>query len=230
MRALVRHRLSLVQMRTMVKNKVHAIVDKYGYRCEYSDMFGKAGIQWLKAQEMNEIDRLLLENHLCLIDSVKLQIGRVDDAIRMKACEDEDVRLLLSLTGMGVYTALLIRSEVGPIGRFSDYKKLVSWAGLAPSVHQSGDVEFYGRITKRGSPILRRALVEDARVAVRYDERLRAFYEHVAVRHGDQKATVAVACKMLKVVWFMLTRREAYENADLRRYGGKLKRLEMQKR
>jgi len=98
MRVLVRHRLSLVQMRTMLKNKVHAIVDKYGYRCEYSDMFGKAGIQWLKAQEMNEIDRLLLENHLCLIDSVKLQIGRVDDAIRMKACEDEDVRLLLSLT------------------------------------------------------------------------------------------------------------------------------------
>jgi len=135
MRALVRHRLSLVQMRTMVKNKVHAIVDKYGYRCECSDMFGKAGIQWLKAQETNEIDRLLLENHLCLIDSIKLQIGRVDDAIRMKACEDEDVRLLLSLTGMGVYTALLICSEVGSIGRFSDYKKLVSWAGLAPSVY-----------------------------------------------------------------------------------------------
>jgi hypothetical protein len=43
MRALVRHRLSLVQMRTMVKNKVHAILDKYSYRCEYSDMFGKAG-------------------------------------------------------------------------------------------------------------------------------------------------------------------------------------------
>lgn len=229
MRALVRHRLSLVQMRTMVKNKVHAIIDKYGYRCECSDMFGKAGIQWLKTQEMNQIDRLLLENHLSLIDSIKLQIGRVDDAIRMRACEDEDVRLLLSLTGMGVYTALLIRSEVGPIGRFSDYKKLVSWAGLAPSVHQSGNVEFYGRITKRGSAILRWALVEDARIAVRHDERLRAFYERVAKRHGDQKAAVAVACKMLKIVWFMLTRREVYEGADLRRYGEKLKRMEMRK-
>jgi len=49
-----------------------------------------------------------------------LQIGCVDDVIRMKACEDEDVRLLLSLTGMGVYTALLICSEVGSIGRFSE--------------------------------------------------------------------------------------------------------------
>lgn len=229
MRALVRHRLSLVQMRTMVKNKVHAIVDKYGYRCEYSDMFGKAGIQWLKSQEINQIDSLLLENHLSLIDSIKLQIGRVDDVIRARACEDEDVRLLLSLTGIDVYTALLIRSEVGPIERFSDYKKLVSWAGLAPSVHQSGNVEFHGRITKRGSTILRWALVEDARIAVRHDERMRAFYERVAKRHGDQKATVAVACKMLKIVWFMLTRREAYGDANVRRYGEKLKRIEMQK-
>src|SRR4030066_992170 len=65
-RALVRHRLSLVQMRTMIKNKVHAIVDKYGYRCEYSDMFGKAGVQWLKSQEINQIDSLLLENHFSL--------------------------------------------------------------------------------------------------------------------------------------------------------------------
>jgi len=73
-------------------------------------------------------------------------------------------------------------------------------------------------------------VVEDARIAVRFDERLRVFYERVARRHGDQKARVAVACMMLKIVWFMLTRREAYENADLRRYGEKLKRLEMQKR
>lgn len=229
MRALVRQRLSLVQMRTVVKNKAHAIVDKYGYRCEYSDMFGKAGMQWLWAQEMKAIDRLLLENHLSLIDSIKVQIGRIDEAIRVRACEDEDVRLLLSLTGMGVYTALLIRSEVGSIGRFSDYKKLVSWAGLAPSVYQSGNVEFCGRITKRGSSILRWALVEDARIAVRHDERMRVFYERVAKRHGDQKAMVAVACKMLKIVWFMLTRREAYEGANVRRYGEKLKRLETQK-
>ncbi len=154
-----------------------------------------------------------------------MQIGRVDEAIRTRACEDEDVRLLLSLTGIDVYTALLIRSEVGPIARFSDYKKLVSWAGLAPSVHQSGNVEYHGRITKRGSTILRWVMVEDARIAVRHDERMRAFYERVAKRHGDQKATVAVACKMLKIVWFMLIRKEPYESVDEGRYAKKLKSL-----
>jgi transposase len=47
------------------------------------------------------------------------------------------MRLLLSLTGIDVYTALLIKSEIGDIRRFPNYKKLVSWAGLAPSLHQS---------------------------------------------------------------------------------------------
>jgi len=226
MRALVRHRLSLVQMRTMVKNKVHAVIDKYSYRCECSDMFGKAGTMWLRALELGALDRLLLENHLGLIEFVNSQICRVDEVIRERACEDQDVRLLLSLTGVDVYTALLLRSEIGPIERFADFKRLVSWAGLAPSVHQSGNVEFHGRITKRGSSILRWALVEVAHVAVQRDERMKAFYLRVAARRGGQKAIVAVACKMLKIVWFMLTRREAYGNVNEKRYEEKLKRMD----
>jgi transposase len=226
MRALVRHRLSLVKMRTGLKNKVHAITDKYGYRCEYSDMFGKAETEWLRAQKVSELDHLLLENHLSLIASINSRISNVDEAIRERASQDEDVRLLLSMTGIDVYTALLLRSEIGPIVRFPTYKKLVSWAGLAPSVHQSGSVEYHGAITKRGSSILRWAVIEAARIAVMHDERLKAFYERVKERRGDQKATVAVACKMLKIVWTMLIRRETYGGANEKRYGEKLKKID----
>jgi transposase len=222
-RGLVRHRLSLVKMRTMVKNKVHALTDKYGYRCEFSDMFGKSGLAWLRTLEIGELDRLVLQNHLSHVESINLQIGRVDEAIRRKACLDEDVCLLLSLYGIDVYSALLIRSE---ISRFSDYKKLVSWAGLAPSVHQSGNVEYCGAISKQGSSMLRWVMVESARVAVRYDGRLGDFYERVRSRRGDGKATVAVANKMLKIIWTMLVRREVYGCVNERRYGEKLKRIE----
>lgn len=225
MRALVRHRLSLVKMRTMVKNMVHAITDRYGYRCEYSDMFGKAGMAWLVVQEMSVVDHLLLENHLSLIESINSQIAKVDVAIKERASQDEDVRLLLSLTGIDVYTALLIRSEVGPMSRFADYKKLVSWAGLAPSVHQSGNIEYNGSITKRGSSMLRWAMVEAARIAVVHDERFGAFHARVGARRGDQKATVAVANKMLKIIWTMLTRRETYCGVNEKGYGKKLKRI-----
>jgi hypothetical protein len=70
-------------------------------------------------------------------------------------------------------------------------------------------------------------MVEAARVAVQHDVKLGGFYERVRSRRGDQKAVVAVACKMLKIVWFMLTRREAYGGADRRHYGEKLKKIEL---
>ena len=69
-------------------------------------------------------------------------------------------------------------------------------------------------------------MVEAAWVAVRHDERMRGFYERVKRRRGSGKAVVAVACKMLKIIWFMLTRREAYQGWNGGRYGVKLKMLE----
>jgi len=103
MRSLVRHRLSLVKMRSMVKNKVHAISDRYGYRCEYSDMFGKAGMEWLRTLEFGELDRLVLENHLSLIEAINAQMKRVDEAIRKKASQNENIHLLLSCCGACCY-------------------------------------------------------------------------------------------------------------------------------
>lgn len=73
--------------------------------------------------------------------------------------------------------------------------------------------------------MLRWAMVECARMAIRFDEKMRGFYERVKYRRDDQKAIVAVACKMLKVIWFMLTRREPYESRDERLYGKKLNSL-----
>jgi len=208
----------------MVKNKVHALTDKYGYLCEFSDMFGALGLRWLKTREMGELDLLILENHLRHIESINLQIDVADEAIKMRACEDEDVRLLMSLPGIDVRTALLLKSEIGPIARFEDYKKLVSWAGLAPRVHQSGNVLWNGDVSKCGSSILRWAIVEAARTAVRYDEKLGEFYGRVKARRGGSKAIVAVGNKMLKIVWVMLVRRESYSGVNKELYEGKLNR------
>jgi hypothetical protein len=65
-------------------------------------------------------------------------------------------------------------------------------------------------------------MVEAARVAVNNDSRFGAFYERVKQRRGNQKAIVAVACKMLKIIWTMLTRKELYESRNQRRYEEKL--------
>ena len=63
------------------------------------------------------------------LDSIKKQVARVDDGIGIMASEDEYVKLLMSMTGIDVYAALLIRSETGDVSGFNNYKKL-AWAGL----------------------------------------------------------------------------------------------------
>jgi transposase len=223
MRYLLRHRASIVKIRTMVKNKVHALLDRNGIaNSEFSDLFGKRGMEWLKSVELSVLDRLMLDNHLEHLESLRRQVEAVDKEITLRASRDEYVKLLLSMTGVDIFTALLIRSEIGDISRFSSYKKLISWAGLAPSLHQSGSVEYHGRITKQGSRVLRWIMVEAARVAVNHDSKLSEFYERVKHRRGSQKAIVAVACKMLKIIWTMLTRNEPYESRNQRRYDRKL--------
>jgi transposase len=225
-RSLVRHRLSIVKLRSMTKNKVHALVDKNGLKHEFSDLFGKAGMRWLETLKLSSLDSLMLDNYLLHLENLDVQIERVDAEITTRATVDQDVRLLLSLTGVSVYTALLIKSEIGAIDRFSNYKKLISWAGLAPSLHQSGSVEYRGNITRQGSRMLRWIMVESARVASVHDPRLRVFYERVKRRRGDQKAVVAVACKMLKIIWFMLMKKEEYESTNKNRYAKKLNLLD----
>jgi hypothetical protein len=65
--------------------------------------------------------------------------------------------------------------------------------------------------------------------AVNHDERLRNFYLRIRERRGDQKAIVATANKMLKIIWTMLMSRETYRNADESRYGKKLKNIGAQR-
>lgn len=226
MRSLVRHRASLVRTRSQMKNKVHAAIDKYGLQPKFSDIFGKAGTEWLSGLDLGPVDKMILDNYLKMIQEIGQRISAVDQQITAIACKDEYVRLLMSMTGIDVYTALLIRSEICDITRFENYKKLVAWAGLAPSLYQSSNTLYTGRITKQGSRMLRWVMVEAARTAVNHDEKMKAFYTRIASRKGDQKAVVAVANKMLKIIWVVLTRREPYQSRNESLYNKKLNRLE----
>jgi transposase len=129
------------------------------------------------------------------------------------------------MPGIDFYSAMVIASEIGDVKRFPTQWKLVAYAGLAPSQHQSGEYERRGGITKQGSKWLRWILVQAAQHARQHDPRFKAYYERVAKRRGQQKAIVAVAKEMLVVIWFMLTRREPYRGQNLQLVERKLKRM-----
>jgi len=75
-------------MRTMMKNNVHALIGKYSFRHEFSDLFGKAGLEWLRTLELNTSDRLMLNNHLDHLENLNKQIQLVDEEIHSKASEE----------------------------------------------------------------------------------------------------------------------------------------------
>ena len=107
-----------------------------------------------------------------------------------------------------------ILAEIVDHRRFTDAEKLTSYAGLVSKHHNSGDTVRMGGITKRGSVWLRNAMMEAAFVAIRYDARIGAIYQRLAVRIGPMKARVAVARRVLEWVWEMLNSGTEYRTKD----------------
>jgi transposase len=225
-RSLVRHRIVLSRTKTKLANKVHAILDKYEYRTELTDMFGIHGIKWLKSLSVSPIDKIILDTTLASIESIDNQIEVVSKEIARYAWHDsKDIKILLSITGIDIFSAMLISTEIVDITRFATPWKLVSYAGLAPSTRESSGKTKTGRITKQGSPLLRWILVQCSLSAIKYDQHIRKFYERIKQRKGHGKAIVATAKEMLVIIWHMLTKHQLYRYMNRSRYEEKLERL-----
>ena len=125
---------------------------------------------------------------------------RIDET----ADTDPRARLLTTMYGIDNYSALTIVGEIGDIRRFSSSEKLISYAGLNPSVHQSGNTLRTGHISKQGNKNLRWILVQCSHVAVQGDTTLGRFYNRIKKRRGHNIAIVATARKMLKYAYAML--------------------------
>jgi len=118
------------------------------------------------------------------LEALDVQISLVEAKIAAIAVDDERVKLLMTMPGLDYFSASLLVAEIGDVNRFSSDKKFVAWAGLAPSVHQSGDKTVRGRITRQGNKLVRWVMVEAAQTARIHDEMFREFYERYAGRRG----------------------------------------------
>ncbi|MDG6934376.1 MAG: IS110 family transposase [Nitrososphaerota archaeon] len=135
--------------------------------------------------------------YLRLIHTVHTEILVLSGTLKQMAPEDEDVRLLMTIPGIGYYSALLIKSEIGNVDRFPDGEHLCSYAGLVPSVRSSGRYARHGSITKQGSRWLRWIMVEAAHAHAKHETSISGFYHSLAQRKGKQIASVATARKLL---------------------------------
>lgn len=210
---LLRFRASLVGIKTQTKNRVHSLLAKLNVREPegITDLFGKKGRQFLGGLSLPINSQFALRQYLKLIDQLEAQIHEGNGLIDQQFEGNEQAKLLQQLPGLGKYTSLILAVEIGPIDRFGTSKQLCSYAGLVPSIYQSGEHTRYGKI-KQGNHYIRWVLLEAVPKAIKKDKRLCEFYLRIADKKGKKKAKVAAARKMLTQIYHILKRKEVFRD------------------
>jgi len=203
-RGIVRHRVGLTQLRTSLKNRVRALVASHGATIRVNNIAGLTGKAALAALDLRDPVRERIDSYLNLIGALDAEITRARDTILAHADNDPRVRVLTQIPGVGKFIAMVVICEIADPHRFPDARHLVSWAGLAPTVRNSGTTTHIGHITRQGSPHLRWALVQAAHVAYRHPGPLNAMHTRISARRGNQIATVAVARRILELAYYGL--------------------------
>ena len=216
-RDLLRYRITLVHLRTGLKNRVHALLTRLGIYHSYSDLFGKEGRSFLSSLDLSLIHQRALDGYLCLIDTFNKLIKQAEEKIRKVVKESEEGQFLISLPGIGFFLAYLVLVEIGEIGRFPSEKRLCSYAGLVPSVHQSGSRSYHGHVSHKCNRYLQWGMIEAAQRAKGIDPFLRSYAEKIRRKKGASVATVAVARRLMVIVYHLLKERRPYYPPKLKR-------------
>jgi transposase len=229
LRRLTVRRDHLVKHRTRLKNQTHAILARNLVpTCPHADMFSGVGRRWLAKQDMPADERRSVEALLRQIDFHNEELKALERDIATQAVNDNVIARLMTVPGINVTVAVSIVAAVGDFKRFETPSQLVSYLGLNPRVHQSGNgPAVHGRITKTGRSHARGMLVEAAFAASKAPGPLRAFYRRVHTRRGFQIATVATARKLIVLCWHLITKGEDYAFARPSLIAHKRRQLEL---
>jgi transposase len=214
-RELLRYRASLISIRTGVKNRVHALLDKQGVFQPFSDLFRKAGRKFLDTLELRPVYQSTLDGYLRLIEWLEELEREVTAEITKMIKDNPDAKRLMTVPGIGVITAHLLLSEIGEIERFPTSKKLCSYGNLTPMTRQSSNHIWNGPVGRKGNLYIKWAMIEAAQHATHMDPAMGAFYDKLRISKGNAKARVAVARKLLTAVYYILKRKEEYKANSL---------------
>jgi len=225
LRALLSHRRRLVSLQTTAKNRLQSVLHRLNLRPPQGDAFAHKQRAWWQALELSPTERLRVNQDLATLEHIGAQIAAVDAELRRLSTSElwsEQVPYLLQLPGIALLTAMTILSAIGDVRRFGAAKQLVGYAGLGAGVHDSGKTHRSGGITKQGRRDLRFVLVEAARTAVQTHPYWKREFARLAKRIDEHKAVVAIARKLLIVVWHVLLAKSADRRADAEQVAFKL--------
>jgi transposase len=217
LRALIAHRRALVKQQTSAKNRLHSVLHRQHLVPPSGDLFAAHHRDWWRTLALSSSERLRVLHDLATLDHVQQQLVELGAELHRLSTStswNAQVTYLVQLPGFGLLTAMTVLSAIGDITRFPTDKRLVGYAGLGAGVHDSGQIHRDHGITKQGRRDLRRVLVEAAWSAVTTHPYWKAEFERLTRRKHPNQAIVAVARKLLVVVWHVLTEQVADRHAD----------------
>jgi transposase len=217
MQAEHRIRSRLVRARTALGNEIRGLMGEFGIVTPQG--IGQLRralpiIQEDKDNALTERFKVLLSELAVELQQIDARIDTHDKRIQAIAREDDRVRRLLAIEGIGPITASALVAAVGDAAQFSCGRDLAAWVGLVPRQHSSGGKQCLGHITKGGDTYLRTLLIHGARAALnasakKTDSRSR-WAQTLATRRNRNIATVALANKNARIAWAVLCKGEAY--------------------
>jgi transposase len=209
-RQLLKHRDKLVRMQTSVKNQLHFLAMSQGV-CRKKKLWSASGRQELEDLPLGYWASRRRQELLELLDRLEPEIQELDTAVHAEVQRRTEAVRLMRQKGVGPVTALAFVLTLGPVERFANSRKVVSYLGLNPREDSSGGRQRLGHISKQGNEMLRWLLVEAGQSAAQHDPELRRVYQRLKFRRGAKVAKVALARRLAVRLYWLL--REASHEA-----------------
>jgi len=211
LRALVSRREALVTEHKRWLSRARSYLQAAGYKTKVCRSVPRL-IQSTLGQPDGMDESLAQGLDLCsrMAEHAKLELKRVEVELGQRTASSDAVRRLKTIPAVGDRVAAVIYATVGDVTRFRNASHLASYAGLVPSVHQSGQSQSYGGITKEGASGLRKVLVQAGHVLLfrcRSEQAapLKAIAERVHTARARRKiAVVAAARHILRLAYYVL--------------------------
>lgn len=217
-----RTRELLITQRTQTINALRAHLAEFG--CAFP--LGNAGIakaiEAVQNEEKSAFPALVRRVLLSLVDQIaklKEEISKLDQQMFAWHRANADSQRLATIPGIGVVTASALVATIGNGKHFKSGRELAAWLGMVPRQNSSGGKEKLGRISKQGNGYVRRLLVIGATALLRGEYRKKAaggdWFIELLARKPARVATVALANKMARIAWAVLTCGDVYRSSVL---------------
>lgn len=221
MQAIHRVRERLIKARTALSNEIRGLLAEYGVIIVYAGIpAAQRGVRAAIEDADNGISHSMRELLCEMSDELTElteKIQHSDEKIQRHSQEDERVKRLLAIEGIGPISASAIVTAIGNGTQFKNGRELAAWMGLVPTQHSSGGKERLGGISKRGDKRLRTLIIHGARAVIRFcenktDSRSK-WVKNLISRRNKNIATVGLANKNARIIWSLLARNQVYRPA-----------------